>query len=318
MRAATIVLGLVLSVLAAGAARAQVKADGSGPFRDCADCPEMVTLPGGTFVMGVPPGEEEREGVPENLRGRSSPQHRITIAPGLAMATRSVTRAQFAVFVNETGLEPGRSCWTFVNRGTSYEYAGREGLTWREPGFQQGDDHPVVCVNWEDATAYAAWLSRRTGRSYRLPSEAEWEYAARAGTTTARYWGEPQTQACDYANVADLTLAAALELDRRPQFTFRCSDGHVYTAPVGSFRPNAFGLHDMLGNVWQWTADCLNPSLEGQRPDGAARLTGDCEARAMRGGSWSHLPWYVRAGNRARGTAVDRFVFAGIRVVRDR
>lgn len=326
MRAPTIILGVLLAAVAAGAAQAQPRGQAHQQpqaatpqtFRDCGDCPEMVMLPGGAFTMGVPPGEEEREGVPENLRGRSFPTQRISIAPGLAMATRTVTRRQFAVFVHETGLEPGQSCWTFVNSGGSYEYVERQGLNWREPGFPQGDDHPVVCVNWEDATAYAAWLARRTGKPYRLPSEAEWEYAARAGTTTARFWGDVTASACQYANVADLTLAQALNLDRRPQFTFRCNDRYVFTAPVGSFRPNAFGLYDMLGNVWQWTADCLNPTLEGQPPNGAARTTGDCLTRAMRGGSWSHLPWYVRAGNRVRGTAVDRFSFAGIRVVRDR
>jgi formylglycine-generating enzyme required for sulfatase activity len=307
-------LALAALLLAAAGAAAQPPE----PFRDCAECPEMVLLPGGTFNMGVLPNEEEREGVPEDVRGRSSPQVRVTIAPGLAMATRAVTRGDFAAYVADTGLEPGASCWTFVNNGATYEYVERQGLSWRNPGFPQGDDHPVVCVSWEDASNYAAWVTRRARRRYRLPSEAEWEYAARAGTSTSRYWGETTTNACQFANVADLTLATALNLDRRPQFTFRCTDRHVFTAPVGSFRPNAFGLYDMLGNVWQWTQDCLNPNLDGQLSDGTARTTGDCVTRAMRGGSWSHLPWYVRAGNRVRGNATDRFAFAGLRVVRDR
>ncbi|NMJ42304.1 formylglycine-generating enzyme family protein [Roseomonas sp. JC162] len=278
----------------------------------------MVMLPRGTFTMGVPAGEEERETVPVDVRGRSSPQTRVTIAPGLAMAARPVTRGEFAAFVAATGYAPGSSCWAFSNNGSSYEYLERAGLNWRDPGFSQADNHPVVCVSWEDANAYAEWLSRRTGHVYRLPSEAEWEYAARAGTTGARFWGDANSQACQFANVADLTLASALNLDRRPQFSFRCNDGFVYTAPVGSFRPNPFGLYDMLGNVWQWTMDCLNPDLSGQSSDGATRTTGDCATRMMRGGSWSHLPWYVRAGNRARGHATDRFNFAGFRLVRER
>ena len=322
MRAATIILGLALSCLTAAPAQAQQRRPAAPaqptPFRDCAGCPQMLPLPSGTFTMGAEAAEEEREGVPQHLRGRSLPLQRVTIAPGLAMSEHPVTRGQYAAFANDTGREPGNSCWTFVNSGASYEYMEREGLNWRSPGFPQGDDHPVVCVSWDDATAYAAWLSQRTGKPYRLPSEAEWEFAARAGTTTSRFWGDAPSPACQFANVADLTLATALNLDRRPQFTFRCSDRFVFTAPVGTFRPNAFGLHDMLGNVWQWTQDCLNPNLTGQRPDGAARETGDCTTRAMRGGSWSHLPWYVRSGNRARGTATDRFAFAGIRVVRDR
>lgn len=301
-----------------GFAAAPARAQGPDIFRDCPDCPEMIMLPRGNFLMGVPGGEEEREGVPADLRGRSTPQTRITIAPGLAMARNSVTRGEYAAFVEATGRGPGTACWTFVNSGLSYEYVEQPGLTWRDPGFAQEDNHPVVCVNWDDAMAYAAWMSARTGRTYRLPSEAEWEYAARAGTTAARFWGDANSTACRFANVADLTLAEALSLDRRPQFTFRCTDGFVYTAPVGSFRPNPFGLNDMLGNAWQWTADCLNPSLAGIPLDGSARQSGNCEARVMRGGSWSHLPWYVRAGNRVRGNAQERFSFAGFRLVRER
>lgn len=312
----SVLLALVLSMVSPGAAFAQQQQPRT--VRDCAGCPEMVLLPGGAFVMGVPAGEEERETVPVHLRNRAAPQVRVTIAPGLAMATRTVTRGEYAAFVADTGRATAESCWTFVNNGSSYEFVERNGLSWRAPGFPQTDAHPVVCVNWEDATAYAAWMSRRAGRTYRLPSEAEWEYAARAGTTTSRFWGEDRVSACTFGNVADLTLATALNLDRRPQFTFRCSDGHVYTAPVGSFRANPFGLHDMLGNVWQWMGDCLNPSLAGQPADGSSRESGDCAERSMRGGSWSHLPWHLRAGNRARGAATDRFTFAGIRLVRER
>lgn len=287
-------------------------------FRDCADCPEMVALPSGTFTMGVPRGEEEREGVPADLRGRSEPQRRVTIAAGLAMSRSAVTVGEFAAFVSATGHSPGSGCWAFVNTGATYEYVENPSLDWRNPGFAQKDDHPVVCVSWADAQAYAQWLAGTTGKPYRLPSEAEWEFAARAGTTTSRYWGESQAAACTYGNVLDLTMATAQNLDRRPQFAFRCSDRHVFTAPVGSFQSNAFGLYDMLGNVWQWMSDCVNPTLDGQPADGSPRLTGDCDSRSMRGGSWAHLPWYVRAGNRVRGTAADRFNFAGIRVVRAR
>lgn len=307
---------LILAFLVLGAS---AEAQGTSRIlRDCADCPEMILLPAGTFTMGVPRGEEEREGVPEDLRGRSEPQRRVTIAAGLAFARNAVTRGEYAAFVAATNHPTTEGCWAFVNTGVSYEYEERPGLTWRAPGFPQDDEHPVVCVSWEDANAYAAWVSARAGRTYRLPSEAEWEFAARAGTTTSRYWGEAQVAACEFGNVADLALAMALNLDRRPQFTFRCNDRFVYTAPVGRFRPNAFGLNDMLGNVWQWTADCLNPNLDGQPGDGAARMTGDCTSRVMRGGSWSHLPWYVRSGNRARGQAADRYTFGGFRLVRER
>jgi formylglycine-generating enzyme required for sulfatase activity len=305
---------LPFASLAGPAALAQEPA----PIRDCADCPPMVMLPAGVFTMGASRREEELEGVPEALRGRSVPPTRVGIAPGLAMARHTVTRGEYAAFVQATGRQNTPGCFTFVNSGLSYEYLEQPELDWRNPGFAQTDAHPVVCVSWEDATAYAAWISERAGHAYRLPSEAEWEYAARAGTTTGRWWGDARSTACGFANVADLTLATALNLDRRPQFTFRCNDGHVFTAPVGSFRANPFGLQDMLGNVWQWTADCLNPNLAGQLSDGAARTDGNCGDRMMRGGSWSHLPWYVRAGNRVRGRISERFAFVGFRLVRER
>jgi formylglycine-generating enzyme required for sulfatase activity len=315
MRLFAFLTGFMIAAGCAGLALAQGAAN---RFQDCKTCPEMVSLPAGTFVMGVPPGEEEREGVPADLRGRSSPQRRISIAPGLAMSRTAITRGEFAAFVAETGHEAGSGCWAFVTSGATHEYELRPGLTWRSPGFEQTDEHPVVCVSWLDATAYAEWLTRQTGQSYRLPSEAEWEFAARAGTVTARFWGDSTVAACEYANVADMTLANLLNLDRRPQFTHRCTDRHAYTAPVASFRPNPFGLYDMLGNVWQWTADCLNSSLDTVPTDGSPRLTGDCESRPLRGGSWSHLPWYARAGNRVRGTAADRYGTVGFRVLRDR
>ena len=308
------ILLIVLLLASADLARAQPPV----ASRDCPDCPPMVSLPGGTFVMGVPEGEEESEGMPADVRGRSRPQTRVVIAPGLGFGAHAVTRAEYAAFIAATGRADGTSCYTFVNDGRSYVFVEQQGLTWRDPGFAQGDDHPVVCVSWEDAAAYAAWIAARTGLRYRLPSEAEWEYAARAGTQTSRYWGNTRDNACQFANVADLTLAEAMNLDRGPQFIFRCRDGFVFTAPVGRFRPNAFGLHDMLGNVWQWTADCVNATLAGQLSDGSARMDGDCSSRALRGGSWSHLPWYLRAGNRVRGAATARFTFVGIRLVRER
>lgn len=310
----SVLLLLVVAALGASPALGQRPEE----VRDCADCPPMVMLPRGAFTMGATVREEELESVPEALRGRSVPLTRVVISPGLAMAARAVTRGEYAAFVEATGRQTTPGCFTFVNSGLSYEYLEQPDADWRNPGFPQTDDHPVVCVTWHDAVAYAAWISQKAGRTYRLPSEAEWEFAARAGTTGTRWWGDSRSSACANANVADLSLANALNLDRRPQYTFRCTDGYVYTAPVGSFRANPFGLFDMLGNVWQWTADCLNPNLVGQLSDGSARTEGDCSERMMRGGSWSHLPWYVRAGNRVRGRTAERFSFVGFRLVRER
>ncbi len=208
-----------------------------------------------------------------------------------------------------TGHELGNSCWT-------YEYGEmkwRWERTWRDPGFSQSELEPVVCVNWADAQAYVAWLSETTGARYRLPSEAEWEYAARAGTQTARYWGDGAAGGCTYANAADSTLKE----EHRGWAVAACRDGEVNTSLVGSYRANAFGLHDMLGNVWEWVEDCWHDDYTGAPSDGEAWTSdGDCERRVLRGGSWSHGPRNVRSANRNWSDRDNRLFNNGFRVVR--
>jgi sulfatase modifying factor 1 len=183
---------------------------------------------------------------------------------------------------------------------------------WRSPGFAQEDDYPVACVSWNDAKAYVDWLSKQTGHDYRLPSEAEWEFAARAGTTTARFWGDNPDSACRYANVADRTAKT-----RYPGWPIHdCEDGYVHAAPTGSFKANSFGLKDMLGNLWEWTADCWNGSYEGAPSDGSARTGGDCRWRVLRGGSWDIAPEFVRSAIRIRTTTKSRSYSAGFRPAR--
>ena len=277
--------------------RAEFKAQGielgSGTsFRDCTDCPEMIPIPGGSFEMGSPNYEAGR-------RDGEGPVRRVSISP-FALGKHAVTRGQFAAFVAETNYDAGDKCWT-VEDGKAEVRSARN---WRDPGFRQDNSHPIVCISWNDATAYAQWLSRKTGKTYRLASEAEWEYAARAGTTTARYWGESADQACAYANVMDTAGKSQV-----PGVTWEvsCTDGHAYTAPVGSFKPNAFGLHDMLGNVWQWTQDCWHDSYDGAPTDGSVRSGGDCtEKHAVRGGSWASGPGSVRAAARSAASSTRR------------
>jgi formylglycine-generating enzyme required for sulfatase activity len=171
-------------------------------------------------------------------------------------------------------------------------------------------------VSWDDATAYAKWLSQRTGKGYRLLTEAEWEYAARAGTATTRYWGDSRDVGCAYANGAD--QAARTQVRGAGDWHIAdCQDRYGYTAPVGSYRPNAFGLHDMLGNLWEWTQDCWNGNYKGAPADGNAWATGDCELRSVRGGSWEDSPVAVRAAYRV-GSPIEIRVFTrGFRVARD-
>jgi sulfatase modifying factor 1 len=174
-------------------------------FKDCLDCPKMVVVPTGTFLMGSLEAETVREQVPYKIAVSERPQHQVSISKSFALGQFPVTRGEFAAFVRETGHDPS-GC--FVEKNGKVVVDGKG--SWRNPGFDQTDRHPVVCVSHDDARRYVEWLRRKTGKSYRLPTEAEWEYAARAGTTTARYWGDDRSAACKYANVADLTGAEAL------------------------------------------------------------------------------------------------------------
>ncbi len=231
--------GLVASVGDAGVAEAARRCLRPGDvFRDLDGGPEMVVIPAGAFTMGSPPEEAGIE------RG---PQHVVTITKPFAAGKFEVTRVQFAAFVTATGYDSGSKCWTYES-GKSQVRSGR---SWRDPGYSQADDHPVACISWEDAKAYVGWLAKKTGRDYRLLSEAEWEYAARGQTEPGDYprfhFGDDASDLCDYANGADRSTA----FDWRNQ---NCSDGAGVTAPVGSYRPNSFGLYDMHGNLWESTA----------------------------------------------------------------
>jgi formylglycine-generating enzyme len=287
-------------------------------FRDCEDCPLMVPLAGGRFMMGVPPGEEEREGVPSQVRGQSAPQHGVAVR-AFALGKYEVTRGEFLAFVRETRHNMGDTCTALAPSDDRQRLSFREtpGRNWRHTGFAQTDAHPVVCVSWTDAKAYLAWLSRKSGHTYRLPTEAEWEYAARGGNQTARYWGDSREPACRNGNVRDETIIAELDVTSDPGSYFHCSDGFAHTAPVGRFAPNRFGLHDMLGNVWEWVEDCWNANYLEAPNNGAAWTSGDCSRRVARGGSWGSNPRDVRSGFRLRDDSSLRGVFSGLRVARD-
>jgi formylglycine-generating enzyme required for sulfatase activity len=266
----------------------------------------MVLIPGGRFMMGVAAGEEEREGLSESFRGRSEPQRTVNVQ-AFAAGKFEVTRAQYRVFAEATGRT---SDGCFVWKGAGFEKDPAR--DWRDPGYAQDDSHPVVCVSWDDATAYSRWLSERTGRQYRLLGEAEWEYAARAGTTTARFWGDTGA-ACEYANGGDVSMRKRVPGTSDWPIA-KCDDRHAYTAPVGSYRANAFGLHDMLGNVWEWTQDCWNANYGGAPPDARPWNTGECALRAVRGGSWEDAPVGVRAAYRVGSPTVIRVYIRGFRV----
>jgi len=250
-------------------------------------------------------------GSPDSEKGRSKdegPVHRVKIA-SFALGKTEITRDQFAVFADQTGYHAGDTCWT-LEKGKVEE---REG-DWRKLRYGQEGGYPIGCVNWGDATAYTKWLSRKTGKKYRLPTEAEWEYAARGNTTTARYWGENPDEACAYANAADQTAQA--QIRGASSWTVdKCADDFAYTAPVGSFKPNPFGLYDMLGNAWEWVEDRYHASYKGAPADGSA-WPGDNAKRVLRGGSWNNSPRDVRAAVRNSYRPDLRYSFFGFRVAR--
>ena len=226
-----------------------------------------------------------------------------------ALGRTEITRGQFAAFVKDTKYRVVDNCWTLENG----KFEKRSGRHWRDLGFLQNDKHPAACISWNDARAYTKWLSRKTGKHYRLPSEAEWEYAARANTVTARYWGNNPHEACKYANVADKsaqTCAGALSWSAHD-----CTDGYSYTSPAGKFKANRFGLHDMLGNLWEWTEDSYHDSYNGAPANGSAWQGKDAK-RIIRGGSWNNGPTRVRAAKRGRDQPTSRFSNIGFRVAR--
>ena len=224
-------------------------------FRDCPECPEMVVVPAGSYDMGSPSYAGSRF-------HSDGPVHRVTISDPFAVGVHEVTRGEWSRFVSETGHAAGDSCWTYET-GEWKEHSGRG---WRDPGFGQGSGHPAVCVSWADARAYVDWLSDETGAEYRLLSESEWEYVARGGSRTSRHWGTSESGQCSHANGADRSARGRYVRWR----VAPCDDGHVHTAPVGSFRANGFGLHDVLGNAWEWVEDCWHDTYEGGPSDGSA------------------------------------------------
>lgn len=285
--------------------------------QDAHDLPEMVLLDQGTYLRGIPPEETERENS-DYWDKRSRPFRPLTIPAPFWLARAPVTRGQFAAFIQDTNRAMPTKAWTYEpNEKGEWVYWERANRDWRNPGFEQTDRHPVVCVSHDDALAYIEWLNQRTRGGYRLPSESEWEYAARAGTTTARFWGDGPSGACQYANVADHALMRRMRRNFAPIRFFDCNDGFPFTSPVGSFQPNPFDIHDMLGNTWEWCADHWHDTYIGCPTDGSAwTFGGDKARRVLRGGSWNYLPGLIRAGIRNNGGAGDRRDDVGFRLAR--
>ena len=280
-------------------------------MRDCEDCPELVAIAGGTFQMGSDRVEEMRAGEtrPEG------PIRTVTIKRDFALGKYEVTNAEWRKFIEATGYRPSPICNTWV--GQEVEAV----MDWRNPGHMvlPRDNEPVVCVSWYDAKAYVVWLAGATGKRYRLPTEAEWEYAAKAGTTTTWPWGEDSNQACKFSNTYDLDAKDKRPADRAVRWAAtECRDGFPEGSPVGSFPANAFGLYDMLGNVWEWNEDC-SPKLYAAKPDDGTAYQHEklCDLRSTRGGSWQTRQSRHRATFRGRDPESRASHIFGFRVARD-
>jgi len=294
----------------------------------------FVRIPAGSFRMGSAESPDTlARAYPLLERQRfvlladEAPAHRVHIRRAFYLGQHEVTVGQFRRFIEASGHRPeseadGTGGYGYnpaydpatTERGDAFE--GRDPrYSWRNPGFAQGDDHPVVNVTWNDAQALAAWLSRTEGHRYRLPTEAEWEYACRAGTRTRYPHGDDPTGLVRTANTFDQDAAPYWE--RWRPYALPGSDGHAFTAPVGSHAPNAFGLHDMLGNAWEWTADWYGETYYARAPrnDPPGPATGS--VRVRRGGSWHTWSLYARCGYRNWNSPETRYTLVGIRLVRE-
>jgi formylglycine-generating enzyme required for sulfatase activity len=280
-------------------------------IKDCDVCPEIVVVPPGSFKMGWDGAEPVRPG---EIRRYEGPERMVTIKKAFGAGRFEVTNEQFAAFVDATGYVPLEGCnlWD----GWNSEFS--KTLGWRNPGYGRPPlpTEPVACVNWNAAQAYVGWLSGMTGAKYRLLTEAEWEFAARGGEKADSLWGARDDRACEYANVFD--ISAKKRSPNAKLTAARCDDGFAQVAPVGSFKPNAFGLYDMSGNVWEWIFDCHAMPYPANAPtDGSAITDQGCDRRASKGGAWMTTVDRQRFTFRGRDAAEMNSLGFGFRVARD-
>jgi formylglycine-generating enzyme len=266
---------------------------------------EFVRVPGGCFDMGSPASEQGR-------KQDEGPVHEVCV-DGLWMGKTEVTVGAFRRFVEATGhrTDAEREGFVWFMRGK--ERLQKKGASWRDLWFEQKENHPVVNVSWNDATAMAEWLSRQTGAKFRLPTEAEWEYCCRSGTKTSRFWGDSPTEACRYGNVLD-QVAGKVFTEMRGGHD--CDDGNVYTSPVGRYQANSLGLFDMLGNASEWCEDVYHKDAYTQHPQRNPRVTGGGSERVYRGGGWYSPPVFVRCADRGSHDRGFRRAALGFRLVK--
>lgn len=295
---------------------------------------QFVLVPAGEFMMGSDESPESlAQAYPQYERrrflelGDEAPVHRVRITRSFYLGRHEVTVGQFRRFLQASGYVPesevdGSGGYGFnpsydpskTVRGDAFE--GRHPkYSWREPGFAQGDDHPVVNVTWNDAQAMSAWLSAQEGQRYRLPTEAEWEYAARAGSRTRYASGDDPESVLAVANIFDAD--AQKNWPQWQAYALADHDGFAFTAPVGNFAPNAMGLHDMHGNAWEWCADWHADDYYARSPVDDPPGPASGSVRVRRGGSWHTWSFYARSSYRNWNAPDTRYVLVGMRLVKE-
>ena len=298
---AMLVLGVLLAVVGCDSKEATTQAQQAGArggagakvlTLDLGDklTLKLVQIPAGKFLMGSPETEKDRD--------QEETQHEVTISKPFYMGITHVTVDQFAAFVKDSGYKT--------------DAEKMDGRSWRNPSFDQKGDHPVVQVSWNHAKAFCDWLSKKSGKTVVLPTEAQWEYACRAGTKTAYAWGDNPDDGKGWANAADQSLKKKLPNVPFAGKFFSWDDGFVFTSPVGSFKANTFGLYDMNGNAWQWCQDHYGDYEKGAATDPTGADTGSL--RVLRGGSWFNLPRSCRSARRFGYDPGNRYDHIGFRV----
>jgi formylglycine-generating enzyme required for sulfatase activity len=286
---------------------------------------KLVLIPHGTFQMGSPVGEKGRY-------DDEGPKHEVQIAKGFYLGKYAVTRGQFRLFVQDTRYQTeaekdGKGGWGYLEtKDGKGGFPQKDTFNWRRTGFEQTDEHPVVNVSWNDAQAFCEWLGRKEAKPYRLPTEAEWEYACRAGTSTRFYNGDEDSDLRKVANIADRSLAARWDHSGLHNPAFKKTliswlgevswdDGYPFTAPVGQFRCNAWGLYDMHGNVWHWCSDWYDEKYYGRSPRVDPQGPDDGKFRVVRGSGWFDFPpRWCRSAHRGALEPTDRWHCVGFRV----
>jgi formylglycine-generating enzyme required for sulfatase activity len=280
-------------------------------FRDCETCPELVRIPAGSFTMGSTPAQTTAAEVPDARARNEHPPVAMRIERPFAIGRYEVTIGEFRAFAEDTGFEPAPGCFGLNGRAWAMDPAA----TWDAPGYPVDDRYPAACLTAGDYQQYVDWLSEKTGRRYRFPSEAEWEYVAGLGSESPpRSFHRDDADACNLFNAADKQFADNFDGEWP---AFACDDGYPITSPTGNFPANKLGMFDVLGNTAEITGDCFVIGHEGRPTDGSARRTQPCGALVFKGGSWAAEPGFLRPAFRVAATPDVRGNGFGLRVVRE-